>query len=201
MGHPLWGNFIKLRAKSLSTGRKNLMSYRTTVEDYQIFGNNESFQEWYDFIKSEDIDVDEEGCYDGYITNVMGAIEAIESIIENFEKGRRLRIAEFKKAYKNVSEDDLEKIKKNTFVPTSIFDHRSTFDNYLSQKEKYPNDKYNNSLTDDVMDLYNNGYIFMSINFIKACGNKIEPDHHFATPGHFYCYKIKDGNKIHVHAG
>ena len=177
------------------------MSYRTNVEGYQIFGNNESFQEWYDFIKSEGIDIDEEGRYDGFITNVMGAIEAIEAIIENLEKGRRLRIDEFKKAYKNVSEKDLEEIKKNTFVPTSIFDHRSTFNSYLSQKEKYPNDKYNSSLTDTMMDLYNNGYIFMSINFIKACGDKIEPDHHFAIPGHFYCYKIKDGKKIHVHAG
>ena len=177
------------------------MSYRTYVEDYQIFGNNEGYEEWFDFLKSEGIDIDEEGCYDGYITNIMGAIEAIESIIENFEKGRRLQIAEFKKAYKNVSEEDLEEIKKNTFVPTSIFDHRSTFDNYLARKEKYPDDKYNNSLTDDMMELYNNGYVFMSINFIKACGDKIEPDHHFTKPGHFYCYKIKDGEKIHVRAG
>ena len=177
------------------------MSYRTYVEDYQIFGNNEGYDEWFDFIKSEGIEVDEDGCYDGYITNIMGAIETLETIIENFEKDRRLRIDEFKKAYKNVSKEDLEKIKKNTFVPTSIFDHRSTFDNYLLQKEKYKDDEYRNSLTDLMMDLYNNGYIFMSINFIEACGDKIESDRHFAIPGHFYCYKLKEDEKIHVHAG
>jgi hypothetical protein len=37
------------------------MSYRTEVEGFQIFGNNEYYKEWIEFISSEGIEVDEEG--------------------------------------------------------------------------------------------------------------------------------------------
>ena len=43
------------------------MSYRTTIEDFQIFGNNETYPEWLEFIKSQGITIDEEGNYSGEI--------------------------------------------------------------------------------------------------------------------------------------
>ena len=35
------------------------MSYRTYIEDTQIFGNNECYKDWIEFIKSKNIEVDE----------------------------------------------------------------------------------------------------------------------------------------------
>jgi hypothetical protein len=41
------------------------MSYRTKVNGVQVFGNNESYPEWIEFIRSQKIDVDDEKCYKG----------------------------------------------------------------------------------------------------------------------------------------
>ena len=176
------------------------MSYRTSVEGTQIFGNNESYKEWDEFIKSQGIEIDEEGCYEGEITDVMGAVIAIEKIIEGIELSRQEEILKFRNAYKNVDEEDIDEYVIMT-RPSSIFDFRRDYENYIKEKEKSPNDTFNNSITDRMKMLYDNGYAFMSLAFIKACKNKIENDRHFSVPGHFYCWKIKEGETIYVNAG
>ena len=40
------------------------MSYRTYVNDVQVFGNDEYYSEWIEFIKAQGIDVNEEGYVD-----------------------------------------------------------------------------------------------------------------------------------------
>lgn len=174
------------------------MSYRTNVNGIQIFGNNECYPEWIEFIQSQGIEVDEDACYEGEITDVMGAIMTIEKIILKIEAERRREITEFKKRWKNVDEKDI-----SDFVgkPTSIFDFRNHYDNHLRQQEKFPNDKYNSSITDDIYELRKNAYIFMSCLFIDACGDMIEQDDTFAVPQHFLCYKVKEGCRIKVSAG
>ena len=47
------------------------MSYRTYVNNIQIFGNDESFKEWFLFLESQGIEIDEEGHYDGYISDLL----------------------------------------------------------------------------------------------------------------------------------
>ena len=37
------------------------MSYRTRINNIQIFGNDECYPEWMDFLKSKDIEIDEDG--------------------------------------------------------------------------------------------------------------------------------------------
>ena len=37
------------------------ISYKTFVEDTQIFGNGEGYKLWFDFLKAEGIEVSEEG--------------------------------------------------------------------------------------------------------------------------------------------
>ena len=68
------------------------MSYRVRVGDTQIFGNNECYEEWDDFIKSQGVDIDEEGCYDGYIKDVNRGLNVIEDIV--MKKG--IKIADLK---------------------------------------------------------------------------------------------------------
>ena len=71
------------------------MAYRTRINGVQIFGNNEYYEEWANFLKSKGIEIDEDGCYDGEIDDVMGMFETIDKITkllikeqhENVEKG------------------------------------------------------------------------------------------------------------------
>ncbi len=174
------------------------MSYRTTVNDVQIFGNNEYYPEWIEFIQSQNIKINDDGCYDGEITDVMGAIEAIEKIILRLEKERRDEIAKFKKTWEKVEKKEINDIYTK---PSSLFDMSIEYDNLMEQEIKFPHDDYNTSLTDRMIELRKNGYIFMSCLFIDACEDMIEKDRHFSVPKHFNCYKIKDGCKIRVHAG
>lgn len=68
-----------------------IMSYRTNIEDVQIFGNNEYYPEWIDFIQSQGIEVDNEGNYSGEIHDFMGMLTTIETIVLNIEEERQKR--------------------------------------------------------------------------------------------------------------
>lgn len=64
------------------------MSYRTNLNGKQIFGNDVCFEEWIEFIKSEGIKVDSDGCYKGEIKNVMGMFATVDKIIKRMIKER-----------------------------------------------------------------------------------------------------------------
>ena len=164
------------------------MSYRTSVNGTQIFGNNEYYTEWIEFIRSQGVEVDEDGLYEGEITDVMGAVVTIEKIVLRMEEERRAQMSKI---------DDLLKKKESTehleeLRPVSLFDFRRNYENLIS---------HDIALTDAMSDLQENAYIFMSCAFIDACGDSIEGDKHFSTPNHFMCYKIKKGCAIKVSAG
>ncbi len=53
------------------------MSYRTYVNGVQIFGNNDSYDEWFEFLRKEGVKIGSDGEYDGYITDVDGALEVV----------------------------------------------------------------------------------------------------------------------------
>lgn len=156
------------------------MSYRTYVNDFQIFGNDECYGKWMKFIKSQGIEVDAEDNYDGYITDVMGALKVIEEIVMDEEERRKILIAKCKDP-------------ENDYCPKSLFDFSSMYDRI---KER-PTDFF---LLDEVKQIVDNGYIFMPLAFIKACGNDIEKAHHEKGSYRFYNYKIKEGCKIHIEA-
>lgn len=151
------------------------MSYRTYINNTQIFGNNEYYKEWIDFIKSEGVEVDLDGNYDGYITNFMGALCTIEKIIIRLEEDYR----------KNHSGD-------------SLFNFTNHYDNY--KKLNQYDDDYNTSITDTIYELANNAYVFMSYALVKCCEDIIEKDKSWSTPNHHKCYKLKPGMRIHVEA-
>ena len=164
------------------------MGYRTYIEDVQIFGNGEGYKLWFDFLKAEGIEVSEEGFYDGYITNVMGALETIDKIIFQLEEERRKLI--------NMYKCD----KDNIDAPRSLFDFTDKFDFILKEKKFDHDHTYDNSLTDLMFEAKKYGYAFMGCTFLEACKEKIEREEPFSTPGHFNCYKIKENEKIHVYA-
>ena len=175
------------------------MSYRTYVNDTQLFGNNEYHEEWIKFIESQGIEVNEDGCYNGYITDVMGAIETIEAIIEHMEKERQEEILSFKRIYRHKKKSDI-------FVPepTSLFDFQTKYTNFKKVHEKSVDRGDTTcieSLTDIMMTTRTYAYIFLSCLFIDACGDAIKASRPFSIPGHYHCYELKENGKIFVKGG
>lgn len=162
------------------------MSYRTYVEGVQIFGNNECYEEWIKFIKTQGILVDDENCYEGDIRDFMGALTCIESIT--------LRLNRERECFKKELEEKGLRLRNPI---CSYFD----FTNIPAEVEaQVPTDKYNNSLFDKLYELIDNSYAFLPLAFFEACEDKLERAHVFSTDGHFYCFKLKEGETIHVEA-
>lgn len=183
------------------------MSYRTTIEDFQIFGNNETYPEWLEFIKSQGITIDEDGNYSGEIHDFMGMLTTIETIVLNLEKERQKEIEQLRQR-----EIEAKNAGKNTEFftealhnPTSRYYKHSIFDlsDIYRDTIKDMNEKdfsCLNSLFDRIFDIVNNGYIFMPYQIYNVCKDKLKPYKVFSTPNHYHCYKLKDGETIHVKA-
>lgn len=161
------------------------MSYKTEVNGVQIFGNNEIFPEWLEFIKSQGIEIDEECCYDGKITDFMGALQCLETIVMKLEKKQQDEIAELKK-------------KEQNFYKTSLFDWRNIYTETLIAMES--KDDFELSLFDQLLEIIQNSSIFLPYNFYLACKDVLQRDKINTIEKHFFCYKIKDGESIHIRA-
>lgn len=161
------------------------MSYRTYINNTQVFGNNEYYPEWEEFIKSQGIEVNEDGCYDGEITDFMGALMTIEKIVMRLEK-------EFQER------KDLRNRLNGKHKPIqSLFDFSNIVEELEEQDE---NVKFGKSLFDKLLHYTQNGYAFMPYAFYMACEDKLERADK-RIKGHFHCYKLKDGETINVSAG
>lgn len=174
------------------------MSYRVCINDCQIFGNNESYFEWDEYIKSLGIEIDGDGCYEGEITDFMEMLLVIEKITLRLEKERietKEKIeAEIKK--ENLNEYESNFLRKNAFRTKSIFDMRHIYEDLVNQDD----DKFSFSLFDKLCDYVHNGYMFMPYAAYLACQDIIEPDKPFRIPNHFNFYKLKEGKTITVSA-
>lgn len=151
------------------------MSYRISVNGHQIFGNNESYEEWSEFIISQGIEIHEEGNYEGEITDFMGALEVIERITMKLYQSRKAQP-------ELVNLFDFETIPKNVEAAD-------------------PNDKFRSSLFDEEMEYISHSYALLPYQFYLACKDKLETDKMYRIPGHARCYKVKEGETLHVHAG
>lgn len=58
------------------------MSYRTYVNNEQVFGNNEYYQEWEEFITSKGIETDEEMRLGEHLEWVKDRFDTAPTIIE-----------------------------------------------------------------------------------------------------------------------
>ena len=173
------------------------MSYRTYVEGTQVFGNNEYYPEWIEFIKEQGIEVSDECIYEGEIKDFMKALQVIENIVLRLEKEKRERNEKLKKEMeeKNFSEEEKAFARTKIYGIKSIFDWKNTFDKVTNN-----NDKYGLSLLDELISIIDESYAFLPYQFLKACEGKIERDRSFSTEQHFNCYKIKENESIYVRA-
>ena len=166
------------------------MSYRTYVEGVQVFGNNEYYPEWIEFIKNQGIEIDNEQCYDGEIHDFMGALVVIEKIVLRLNKERE----ELKEKWNS----DLCKIKSLfdfTHIPRNIEKEDAYYEEHNESDASL-----RTSLLDALFETVDSTYAFVPYSFYEACQDKLKKEHSFATPGHFHCFRLKDGKTIHIQA-
>ena len=68
------------------------MAYRTYINDVQIFGNNEYYDIWLDYIKSKGIEVNDDGCYEGELYDVMELFEVIDKLTKQLIEDRHQQV-------------------------------------------------------------------------------------------------------------
>lgn len=179
------------------------MSYRTKVNGVQVFGNNESYPEWIEFIKAQGIEVDGDSWYKGEITDFMGALEVIEKIVMRLEAERQTRIQSLNEMVEKFREKEKDETVINKFISmhrgtTGLFDFSHIF---KETQDIRTDDNYNMSLFDRLEQLLDEGYIFMPHVFYEACKPDLEQQHPFSIKNHLCCYKLKAGATIKVSAG
>lgn len=154
------------------------MSYRTSVNGVQIFGNNEYYQEWADFLQSEGIEIDEDGLYEGYITNLQGMFNVVDKITRRLIDERHQEIVNGETRFG-------EPLRELTDLSRSAW-----------LNEKTPLLMWN-------MEMIRYAYCFLPYQVFKAVEDIIEPsDRPYADDKDWFCcsYKLKEGKQILVNA-
>lgn len=167
------------------------LSYRTYIEGVQIFGNNEFYPEWVEYLQSQGIEIDEDCCYNGEITDFMGALEVIENITLRLEtEHRSIHVAKYSEENFVTNKDG-----KRYY---SLFDLSDIYDKTISEKEKDSTHKL--SLIGRLKDIEKMGYMFMPLTFFNLCKNKLVRAEK-PINGYLYSYILKDGETIKVSGG
>lgn len=156
------------------------MAYRTYVNGTQIFGNNEYYKDWIDFLKSKGIDIDEEGIYEGEIDDVMGIFSVIDKITRELINKRH---EEVKKGQVNF---DGKPLREMTDLSDSMW-----------LRDDTPILMFNEQMVE-------HAYCFLPYQVYMAIQDKIERTDYILDKNgidwSFCTYKIKDGEKIKVSA-
>lgn len=157
------------------------MSYRVRVNGVQVFGNNESYQEWDDFLESKGVKIDEEGCYDAYIDDLQGMFNVIDTITRRLINERHEQVVKGEKSLMGKPYAELTDLSDSMWL-----------------NDETPLLEYN-------MQMINHAYCFLPYQVFKAVEDIIEksekPYSNENIDWRFYSYKLKHGAKIHVYAG
>ena len=157
------------------------MSYRTYINGAQIFGNNESYSEWLYFIKSKGIEVNEDCIYDGYITDLQGMFNVIDTITRGLINNRHEEVLKGEKDWNGKPYRELTDLSESMWLADNV-----------------PLLKYN-------MQMINHAYCFLPYQVYKAVEDIIEiSDKPYISEDdrEWYCctFRLKEGKKIHVEA-
>lgn len=176
------------------------MSYRTRINDVQIFGNNETYPEWDEFIKSQGIAIDEEGCYDGEIHDFHAMIATIESIVTRLMSERRADWEKEKHAVEKLLAENPENpwaVRRKSDLTRSYLD--------FSAFEKDLEGDYRNPLLDVLFQIATETYAFFPYAAYLACRDQVElKDAAYEPDGRtmrIRNYAFRPGMSAHVHAG
>lgn len=175
------------------------MSYRVYVNDTQLFGNNESYPEWDDYIRSQGIEIDPEGKYDGEVKDFMELLEVTERIVMRLEKERREKYDRVMKSIQKNRDMKLDKALESVMLivgTSSIFNLQGIPDIISTQRE---DDPFRKSLFDYLYTATTTCYAFMPYTLFRVCEPDLQSMDCFMKDGHFRCYELKPGRTIRVH--
>ena len=156
------------------------MAYRTRIEGVQVFGNNDYFQEYADFLEANGIKIDEDGMYDGYITDIKGLFDVIDKITRKLIAEQHERVERDERYYDDRPAKELADLSASMWL-----------------NDRTPILWFNKQMIE-------NAYIFLPYQVYQAVKDKLEPaDKPYVKDEMiwFGCsYKLKDGEQIHVDA-
>ena len=157
------------------------MSYRTCIDGEQIFGNNEYYEEWIEFIKSQGITVGEDDEYEGETVDVEGLFKTIDKIARRLIKERHERV-----------------VNGETFMGEPIHE-LADLSNSMFLSDRDPVLVFN-------LEMVKHAYIFLPYAVYNILRDKLEKDYeHPYEDGElnwcFCSYRLKDGEKIKLSAG
>lgn len=158
------------------------MSYRTSIEGVQIFGNDEYYADWIDFVKSNGIVVDEEGGYEGDITDVEGLFKVIDRITRKIIAKQHEKVVRHEKTFTRKGEQPCREV--------------TDFSNSLLLSDDTPLLVFNEMIIEQ-------SYAFFPYVVFQAVKSKIvpcEPYKDDTVEWNGCSFKIKDGEKIHIKA-
>lgn len=176
------------------------MSYRVRVNKKQIFGNNESYEEWNDFLKSQGIEINDEGCYDGEITDFMGAVKAMEQIVMRIDAEQAETREKLLRSMKDQSNDPETINAKQEILSrySGLFDLTYIKEAVLKEHDDPRRNEY---LFDKLYEIEKNGYLFFPIQLYRACEKDLEIYMEKEIGSRMWTFRLKPGRTIHVHAG
>lgn len=152
------------------------MSYCMYVNNTQLFGSNESYEKWDDYLKNKGFRFDEDGRTEGYLDDFMEALSVIEEITEDLAVQRDRNI-------------------KKGLAKQSLFSLELQRESAKTEKDDYMHmgllGKLQCAMKDD--------YCFLPYQFYKACRDGLEPAKH-PINGRLDSYILKPGRRIKVSA-
>lgn len=152
------------------------MSYRVSVNGTQLFGNNCSYPEWDEYVRSQGIVPDKDGSYEGELNDFHAGVLALEAAVKRL-----------------MAERKADRYQSKEFG--SYFD--------FSDYERWINEHVQ-TVFDACWEIAAMGYAFMPFAFWMACRDMIEPVDPAPDPDgalRVRKYKFKDGCAAHVRAG
>lgn len=173
------------------------MSYRTYVNGVQLFGNNEYYPEWIDFVKTQGAQVSEDGVYSCAITDFDGAMKAVQSITKRLvEEYRIQQETSLREIDKILAEDpeDKELLEMRREWEPSVFDL-----GYIRKKF----DPSCVNLFDALYDVLTSHILFLPWQLYDACRDKLVriPPEKIKSTYRIRRYKIKPSETILCSAG
>lgn len=152
------------------------MSYRVWVNHHQLFGNNESYPEWEEWVKSQGIEIGPDGNYEFYTKDFNGMMQAVEKIVIRLIKERHQDVVNGRKYFD---------FRINKEVP---YHELGDYSNILEEVEKNQG-----PLHYYLREHIENGYFFLTYRLFDICRDKLED--------HLLSYKVKDLKGIEISAG
>lgn len=175
------------------------MSYRVSVNGIQLFGNNASYPEWDEYIRSQGIAPNEDSDYEGELQDFHAGVLALEAIVERLMAERRADAAErLPRVEKVLAENPGSEAAKQarSELVQSYFD--------FSEHERWI-DGHIQTVFDTCWEIASKGYAFMPFAFWMACRDMLEPvDPEFSKPDgplRVRKFRFEPGMSAHVSAG